>query len=171
MAVNPENLNQALFVAEHLRVWFSGNISGFCIWFDFADIGSGIKNSFHTFGGLAEWLGAPQRVVGVYEKAVDVNHQMEFSNVYTLFRFLIDDFGFIGSGFFIFILGFISRKLFLGIQNAKRSNAAALAGILCLLLFSFVSSIFAYNSILFSWILFTIFMFVTENIKKKPIAN
>lgn len=166
MKLNLADNNQLAMLTNYLKVWFSGNVSGLSAWFDFPDMKAADKTVSYTFAGLAEWLGAPPRIVGIYEMTLDANHKMEFSNIYTLFRFFIDDFGISGTCIVFFILGFISKKLFTGSLNGRSTDASILSGLLALLLFSFISSIFAYNSVLFAWILFVCLIYYNENILK-----
>jgi oligosaccharide repeat unit polymerase len=152
--------NQLGFLVEHLRMWFSGNLSSYSIWFDSQEKAD--QNFLYTFAGLSEWLGNHERALGIYDKQLDINHHMNFSNIYTLFRFLIDDFGLIGCCLVIFVLGYIAKKLFIGSMHGRLTDAAILSGILAMLLFSFITSLFAYNSILFAWIAFVFICFITE---------
>lgn len=142
------------FVFNYLKVWFAGNISSFCIWYD-QSMGI-IEPSWgkSTFAGMAEWMGLGERKLGIYDTAYDVSGKMEFSNVFTLFRFLIDDFGWITTFFFLNCAGFIAGKLYDHHLSGSRIATALLAGIMIELNFSFITSILAYNSVLIAFLLF-----------------
>ena len=158
MDVSLDRGNQLSFLAKHLRVWFSGNISGFCAWLNMS-YDNAYNSGFISLAGLSEWFGTLQRKLGIYDIAIDVDKKMEFSNIYTFFRYIIDDFGITGSLLFFLLLGFVSQRFFN--QSIKRnySSAALLSGVFSMLLFSFITSIFAYNSILFAWIGFVVWTY------------
>jgi len=159
MQVGNFGLHQAGMLVEHLRVWFSGNVSAFSIWFDTYTLRSLDVTGNNTLAGFFELLGISMRKPGIYEEAVDVSNMMEFSNIYSLFRFLIDDFGVVIACIIVFVTGGIARKLYLdGINKHNIISGALLSGIIATILWSFVASIFAYNSVLFAWISYVIIL-------------
>jgi len=164
MKLNIADAGQFTFITNYLKVWFSGNISGFCSWFDVDFNPNTSSHGFYSLAGLSEWFGVTERKVGIYETTIDVNHEMVFSNIYTFFRFVIDDFGLSGSFLFFLTLGFISSYFFRQSKRGSLASASLLSGVVALLLFSFISSIWAYNSILFGWICFTCWCFYTEKL-------
>lgn len=154
------------FVFEYLKVWFAGNISSFCIWYDQS---MGVVNPSmgkSTFAGMAEWLGLGQRKLGIYDTAYDVSGKMEFSNVFTLFRFLIDDFGWIPTFVILVFTGFIAGRLYTHHMEGNRMATALLAGIMIELNFSFITSILAYNSVLIAFLLFLSLRFVLTPVQR-----
>lgn len=120
-----------------------------------------------TFAGLNEWLGGEARDLGIYNKAIDLNGHMQFSNVYTLFRFLIDDFGLTGTVLIWFLLGIFCRAMYNRILNGDFIAAAVHSGIFAWMLFSFITSILAYNTVLFAWMIFVLITFASEKLAKK----
>lgn len=161
---SPESL---LSLLDHLKVWFSGNVSAFSYWYEQGDPDSPVFRGAHTFAGLNEWLGGKTRDAGIYSRAYDLDGHFHFSNIYTLFRFMIDDFGKAGTLLGWFGLGMICRFFYQKILNGDFISAAILSGILTWLLFSFVTSVFAYNTVLFSWMIFVVITFISE----KLVAN
>ena len=161
MDMNLTRGNQLAFLANYLRVWFSGNISGWCSWLTMSH-DTAYSKGFISLAGLSEWLGVLHRKVGIYDIAIDVNKKMEFSNIYTFFRYIIDDFGITGSLLFFLVLGFASHHFFNQSVKGNLPGAALLSGIFALLIFSFITSIFAYNSILFAWIGFVLWSYFNE---------
>jgi oligosaccharide repeat unit polymerase len=151
-----DHVNEASFdrIFSYLRVWFAGNISSFCMWYDQPDVSPLNAYGGFTFAGLSEAIGLGQRQAGIYNLGYDVSGKLEISNIYTLFRFVADDFGWIGSFVFFLTLGSISKLLYRSFLAGSYISLAILCGIYCLLLFSFITSILAYNSILFAWICF-----------------
>ncbi len=164
MKLNIADAGQFTFITNYLKVWFSGNISGFCSWFDVDFNPNTPSHEFYSLAGLSEWFGVAQRKAGIYDIAIDVNHEMVFSNIYTLFRFVIDDLGLSGSFLFFLFLGFASSYFFRQSKKGSLASASLLSGIIAMLLFSFITSIWAYNSILFGWIGFTCWCFYSEKL-------
>lgn len=62
--------------------------------------------------GISNILGILKREDGVYSEMTVVSIDGDVTNVYTVFRFFVEDFGTIGSIFFLFILGMIIRTIF-----------------------------------------------------------
>ena len=155
-------MGNVLWLMDYLKVWFAGNISAFSYWYDNFH-GQLLTFGQFTFGGIFEQLNLSRREVGIYTVSYDANDRMVFTNIYTLFRFLIDDFGYIGTSFFMLGLGFISKKLFLISRNNHIAPMAILGGILAFLLFSFISSVWAYNTVFFAWLMFVFICFLLEN--------
>jgi oligosaccharide repeat unit polymerase len=149
-------------LTDHLKVWFSGNVSAFSFWFEQDDKRNSIYHGAYTFAGLNEWLGGKTRDVGIYSKSFDLDGHFHFSNIYTLFRFLIDDFGIAGTFIFWFVLGIFSRMLYRKILNGDFIASAILSGIFTLILFSFVASVFAYNTVLFAWLIYVLISYISE---------
>ena len=151
-------------LVDHLKVWFSGNVSAFSYWFEQDDRSGGYFNGAYTFAGLNEWLGGKMRDVGIYSKSFDLDGHFHFSNIYTLFRFLIDDFGIAGTLVCWFLLGIFCRTLYSKILKGDFVACAILSGVFTFILFSFVASVFAYNTVLFAWLIFVLITFASEKL-------
>lgn len=122
-----------------------------------------------TFMGIANAIGLAERKFGLYRDFLSfgrLDKTMQ-SNVYTLFRLLIDDFGKIGALLFMFILGFASAKSIVFIKKRKIIflSQAFLVAIYCLIMWSFATSIWAYTSILCAYGL----AFIIFSILQKPL--
>jgi oligosaccharide repeat unit polymerase len=150
-------------IVEHLKVYFSGNVSAFSFWFEDHQA-EPLRYGALTLAGLNEWLGGSARDLGIYNKAIDVNGHMQFSNVYTLFRFLIDDFGIPGTILIWFGLGIFCRWVYVRILQGDFISTAIHAGLFAWLLFSFITSIFAYNTVLFAWMIFVLITYSSEKL-------
>lgn len=166
MGINVVDGKRLTFVFDYLKVWFAGNISSFCIWYDQS---MGIANPLmgkSTFAGMAEWMGLGERKLGIYDTAYDVSGKMEFSNVFTLFRFLIDDFGWMPTFVLLVLTGFIAGRLYVHHIEGNRMATALLAGIMIELNFSFITSIMAYNSVLIAFFLFLGLRFILTPVQR-----
>lgn len=139
------SLNVSLWT--HLKPSFFGHLSVFSTWFE-QTMGSGTVPSYgaYTFAGVFDTLGLHQRVSGLYPEQIMLG---KFgSNVYTVFRGLIQDLSLAGSLVGLFALGFASQYSFRAVLAGKRMFIPVLTGYYAFTLWGFVVSIFNYNSIL-----------------------
>jgi|GEM_PF-975362 len=164
MGISKISTDSIKIIADHLKVYFSGNLSAFSYWFTEAATGRHLAGGAYTFAGVNEMLGGDARELGIYGKAIDLDGHMNFSNIYTLFRFLMDDFGAAGTILFWFLLGIGCRLVYNKVLSGDFVMAAVLSGVFTWMLFSFVTSVFAYNSVLFAWLFFVLISFVSEKI-------
>lgn len=129
----------------------------------------GLKYGTMTFMGIANAIGLAERKIGLYRDFVYFGRldKTMRSNVYTLFRLLIDDFGMIGALVFMFILGFVSIKAVLFIKQRKWLfiSQTFLVAVYCLIMWSFATSIWAYTSIICAYGL----TFLIFSILQKPL--
>lgn len=136
-------------------VYACGHLPSFDAWFQ-GHVGHlkptwGVK----TFYGLSGPLGLAKRESGVFtdyvvlgkEGGKPVPHLMD-TNVYTIFRFLLEDFGLLGSAVFILLAGMLAGYSWL--QVKRRPGGAFFQVVLMAILFtiawSFVGSVWAYTS-------------------------
>jgi oligosaccharide repeat unit polymerase len=136
-------------------VYACGHLPAFDVWFQ-NNVGHlkptwGVK----TFYGISGPLGLAKREPGVFTDYVElvkqqgkpVPHLMD-TNVYTLFRFLLEDFGLLGSAVVILLAGMLGGYAWL--QVRKRPSGALFQVVLMAILFtiawSFVGSVWAYTS-------------------------
>ncbi|CAN5479998.1 N/A [soil metagenome] len=167
MGISKISIESFAVVMDHLKVYFSGNMSAFSYWFDERGANEQLYFGAYTFAGLNEWIGGDTRALGIYGKAIDLDGHMQFSNIYTLFRFLVDDFGITGTILIWFLLGICSRIIYNKLLSGDAVAGAALCGVFTWMLFSFVTSVFAYNSVLFSWLLYVLITFAAEKFTER----
>jgi oligosaccharide repeat unit polymerase len=162
MGISKLSIDNLETITEHLKVYFSGNLSAYSFWFSQPCTHEGLHFGAFTFAGLHEWIGGGSRDLGIYNKAIDLNGRMQFSNIYTLFRFLMDDFGIAGTMICWFALGILCRGIYEKILKHDLVASAVLAGMFTWILFSFITSVFAYNTVLFAWMIFVLITFAAE---------
>lgn len=154
-------------IITSLRVWFAGNLSGLSIWFDKVYSPQPLAWGTFTFGGLTELLGFNYRKSGVYETCFDVSGNFEYTNIYTLFRFLIDDFGFMGSLLFTLAAGFVCQVFLVKSLSGNLKTIILGSLVFSLFLYSFISSVLAYNSIVFAYIMYFFLILFFNHITTK----
>jgi len=142
-------------IISHVITWFVGYIPCFDIWIN------SIYNYELTFGqrtfvGVFDLLGITERVSGVYP-AVDIGND-RYSNIFTAYRGLIEDFSFVGLYIIIFITGLLLSFIPNYVTKSGNIFLAPITGFVVFFFFwSYVINPYSYNVILFSAILFWIY--------------
>lgn len=142
-------------IYDHLRPWFFGNATGFSVWFDQT---RGIVEPHlgqYTFSGLFDLFGLREREVGIFPEQVYVDGFREGStNIYSLFRVAITDWSMPGSMLFFFGLGALGKIAYTRVANGAMLFIPLLSVVFGLVLWSFITSILAYNSIIMAFCIF-----------------
>lgn len=118
----------------------------------------GLALGGYTLYGLSDSLGLMERVQGVYSDYFV--YGMTNANIYTAFRGLIVDFGYVGALVLHGLMGAVVAKVVLNLKYHRKSSTGSqwmLVVVYSFILFSFTVSIFSYLSLVFALILFAIF--------------
>lgn len=154
------NSEQMLSTYEHLRVWFFGNISGFSMWFDQGiPLEAPVWGSY-SLGGLFEMMGISVREPGLYDTYMNIGSREEISNIFTLFRLLIDDLGIFLVHLFFFAFGCIASWLYRTVRNGSWMFIPLLAAVYAFQFWSVIASIFTYNTNIMAFLVFGGMVFV-----------
>lgn len=156
------DLDTFYVVAQKFISYAFGHLPAFDAWFS--------KQSFfdseYTLGGkmffgITNYLGIMHREQGLYQDFTTIAIDGSETNVYSVFRLVIDDFGIFGSILFYFIFGFISQKIYKNVRlkNNYVFNTMILAGAYFFIFWSFVTSVFVYMTYIAMLVLF---MFVVK---------
>ena len=146
---------------EHSRVFFFGHLSVFTQWlnnYHFEQLYFGSR----TFAGPLSLVGLANRAAGVYEYFMPVGNG-HYSNIYTLFRGIVEDFSIPGSMLVGIIFGAIGNISF---QKCLRSHMQWIAPLSFFYAFTMYSpriSLFNYNSPILALILVSIIIFMVKN--------
>ena len=128
-----------------------------------------LKYGVMTFFGVFNAFGLAKRQTGIYRDFVYFGRldKTMRSNVYSIFRMLIDDFGIVGALVFLLLLGFASAKAIVFIKKRKMIFLcqAFLVAVYSYVMWGFVASIWAYTSIICAYGL----AFFIFSILQKPI--
>ena len=105
-----------------------------------------------TFLGISNILGLEERTQGVYTEFYQIGQNGYFgiSNIFTIFRSLVEDFGEAGTLFILFLMGIattISLKSLLS-HHMVYLNQVCISAAYAYLMWSFATSFFAYTSYL-----------------------
>uniref|UniRef100_A0A7C3MLS4 Oligosaccharide repeat unit polymerase n=1 Tax=Dictyoglomus thermophilum TaxID=14 RepID=A0A7C3MLS4_DICTH len=137
-------------IYQNSKVAIWGSLSAFSIWFENANLFSFAGGSY-TFAGIFDILGIESREQGLYSEPIYFSSG-KFTNIYTIFRALIDDYSIIGMFVFWFIVGMLSTYAYVKTCKGKIIWSIVLSAFYSMTFFSNLYSIFIFNSILFSWI-------------------
>ena len=122
-----------------------------------------------TFYGICKHIGITDKNLRLYQDYIYFGRldKTMRSNVYTLFRMLIEDFGKIGALVFLFLLGFISTKtiIFIHLRKFLFLAQTLLCSIYCEILWSFATSFWAFTSLMGA----SVFSFFIFSIIQKPL--
>jgi oligosaccharide repeat unit polymerase len=137
-----------------IDIW--GYLSAFTIWFEDFDTYPTTLGAY-TFAGLFDLIGLTRREQGLY---IDpVYFESGGTNIYTMFRGVIQDFTIPGALIIFFILGFISSWVYRKCCNGHPEFILPLSLFYSTSIYSFIVSPFVYNSYIFSWLIVSILWF------------
>lgn len=132
-----------------------GHIPAFDLWFTQNTGNIANTGELKTFYGITNFLGLAERKQGVFNEFVlfgknnfrEIPAEME-TNIYTMFRFILEDFGFLGSILMIFISGIVSGYSWLHVKRQKHNLffQVVLLAMLFFIFMSFATSVWVYTS-------------------------
>lgn len=138
-------------VTGKFNSYFFGHLPAFDWWFN----EHALDDRALTFGGklfygITNSLGLMERQSGIFTELVKISKGGDYTNVFTIFRFLIEDFGVIFTPLFLIICGVIIRNIYT--EYLKGVNMPFYTSIMFMVYFfiswSFVASVFAYGTYL-----------------------
>ena len=126
-----------------------GHLPAFDMWFNKMDP----ESIDYTFGGklfygITNYLGILERKQGVFSEMYVISKGGDSTNVFTVFRLIIEDFGFFFTIPFMFIMGVITHKIYHYFLKKKNIalGVALMSAIYFFISWSFVTSVFAYTT-------------------------
>lgn len=167
-----DNPGQVLEAVTRLRIGLFSYAGVFSSWFEspYRSTG-GLHLGAYTFAGAFSALGLQERTAGLYTDSAYIGTDQIPSNIYTIFRGLIEDFGWVGSMGFLLAIGFIAGIAFARLRKGNVRYLPILAGFYACSLWSFVVDIFIYNTILVAWLLFTTYVLLWHRkIQAEPLV-
>jgi oligosaccharide repeat unit polymerase len=167
-----DNPGQVREVLTGFRLGFLSYAGDFSSWFGTAGPSSdGLHFGAYTFAGLFSFVGLQERVPGLYSNSVYVGNSEIRSNIYTIFRGLIEDFGLIGSLGFLVGVGLIAGLAFARLRKGNARYIPILAAFYACSFWSFVVDLFIYNTMLIAWLLFAGYVVLSQRQRvAKPIT-
>ena len=150
-----------------------GYVPCFDIWFDSSNV-SEYTYGAKSFFGVSNALGILERLDGIYQEWIPFGKDgfKGESNVYTVFRVLVEDFGPAPSCLIMLLLGGLSSIVMQNL-NAKKNiylNQILMAAIYSYIMWSFVTSFFAYTSYLVMFFVVYILLNIVQEKENNPIS-
>jgi oligosaccharide repeat unit polymerase len=160
------NATQVYEVVGRLRLFFLGYLGAFSSWFRDVGLASDrLSWGAYSFAGEFDWLGIHQRSQGIYSDMVYLGPQGIPSNVYTIFRGLIEDYGSVGALIAIAILGFVGGFAYSRLQEGRQGFIPLLCAFYSITFCSFTVNLFTYDTLLLAWLLFTFYVVVARRMR------
>ena len=111
-----------------------------------------------TFGGIFEAMGIRRRVLGIYEDVIDIGLE-EFAtdtNIYTVFRGLIEDFTLPGTLAMLFLIGLVAGCGYRMAVKRAVVGIPLLVSFYWFALWSPIAAVTTYNTLIVSYLIFTV---------------
>ncbi|MBI4421980.1 MAG: oligosaccharide repeat unit polymerase [Gemmatimonadetes bacterium] len=138
-------------LAEIAVAAFFGSVSAFTTWVPVADLSSPALGAY-TFAGPYDLLGLAPRIQGLYQGVVYF-HSGSSSNIYTVFRGLMQDFGLVGAWGACLAVGALSSMAYRRCAAGRIQWAVALSAFYGAAMFSHLYSVFINNSVTMGWVI------------------
>jgi oligosaccharide repeat unit polymerase len=148
---------------QRINEYMFGSPAAFADWYAHADI-SGAEWGARTFSGEFELLGLKNRTVGAYSDNTNVLGT-EVTNVYTIFRGLIEDFTATGATLVAACIGGLAGWVYCAAPRNVRRAIFWLSAFYAALLFSPLVSMFSFNGATLAWV---VGWFVLIKTKPRP---
>lgn len=166
------DLSTFYVVTDKFVAYAFGHLPAFDLWFDQQSwIPKTLTYGAKMFLGITNFLGILKREQGLYTDFSTISTGGSATNVYTIFRVFIDDFGIILCPVVFFFLGLLMQRVYrrlLQLDN-YRINSTICVSFLFMTFWSFVTSVFVYTSYICMFVVFYLILcFCT---KKVDIGN
>jgi oligosaccharide repeat unit polymerase len=129
-----------------------GHISAFSTWMRDYHY-TGLSFGSNTFSGPLDLIGIQEREIGYYKRDVFLSSSL-YTNIYTVFRGLLQDFSIPGTLVVAFGLGMAARISFDRCLHGKFIWLIPLSLFYAFTMYSPIISIFNYTSVVMAWCIF-----------------
>lgn len=174
MLLRTDEINsESIKIIEYRFINYSlGHMVAFDEWFTY-NWNTYYPFELKTFYGISNAIGLGQRVQGVFEEFInysnDIFPEEMISNVFTTFRFWIEDFGIFGSYLYTSLYGLFSGLIY-GLIKKNFSSTLVItmyAAFFFMIILSFATSVWAYTSFIMVFFVFYFIMRITFSNKIK----
>lgn len=151
------------FDNNKLYIYFLGHVSASTNWINENIYTNNLQYNYigkFTFLGPYNLLGIFKRESGVFTGFIKIGKGME-TNVYSIWRNLLEDFGIFGLSLVMMISGYIFSKIYRDINESVAYQVLYMMFISTVILSS-ITSIFVYNSIILAFIYLYIYLRIIE---------
>lgn len=162
------DLSTFYVVTDKFVAYAFGHLPAFDLWFDKQPwISDTLTYGAKMFLGISNFLGILKREQGLYTDFVTISTGGAVTNVYTIFRVFIDDFGIILCPMVFLCLGLLVQRVYrrLLLLTNFRLNSTLCVSFLFMTFWSFVTSVFVYTSYICMFVVFYLILcFCTKKV-------
>lgn len=138
------------FTKGSFNVYTFGGVSGFSTYLDQVHKSTNdLTYGRYTFSSLYNLLGIAKSETGIYEQYLNVS-PTHTANIYSIFRPLLEDFGYLGMLIWALILGMIANFSFRYSLRGSLIGISICVSLYIYLMFSFIAPLTQFNSYLLS---------------------
>ncbi len=147
------SLDYLVLSVERQKIWFLGYYSGLSRWLEsLAHHQTATGGGMYSFAGLYDALGIRARVAGIFQDFLPIN-RYEATNVFTMYRGLLQDVG-LGLALALqFLAGFVCAVSYSGATRGSLLMVGVLAVFYTVCLWSHVTHLLNYNTIILAYII------------------
>jgi len=144
------NSERVEFTKNTFNVYTFGGVSGFSTYLDEVHKSTNdLTYGRYTFSSLYNLLGIAKAETGIYDQYLNVS-PTQTANIYSIFRPLLEDFGYLGMLIWALILGMIANFSFRYSLRGSLIGISMCVSIYIYLMFSFIAPLTQFNSFLLS---------------------
>ena len=152
------NLDGMLLLLSRLRIWFFGHLAGFSAWLEQEGlVQDSLSLGEFTFAGIFDILGISNRNSGIFQDFVYISDDYN-TNIFTVFRGLIEDYSVVGTLVLLFTLGVLGGLVFQYLRRGELLYLPILSAFYSITLLSHITSLLNYNTLLLAWFLFAVYL-------------
>jgi oligosaccharide repeat unit polymerase len=148
------------FQESKIFAYMFGTPAAFAEWWNVNSGISGAQWGARTFAGEFDLLRIRTRTIGAYTGMTNVVMGAEETNVYTIFRGLIEDFTPFGALLISACIGGLASWAFVTSSRSARGALFWLSAFYATFLFSPMFSLFSFNGVLLAWLVAGIVIFI-----------
>lgn len=152
-------------VSQKYVAYSMGHLPAFDNWYDsYNEISFPHTYGAKTFYGVSNYLGILKRKQGLFSEFTIINKEGGGTNVYSIFRLLVEDFGTVGCCVFMLLVGFFMQYVYklLCAGVFPYLSVVLLSMIYFTIFWSFATSIFVYTSYIVMFVLFYFLVRITS---------
>lgn len=156
------NSERAEFTKNSFNVYTFGGVSGFSNYLDVVHkTTNDLTYGRYTFSSLYGLLGIAKTETGIYEQYLNVS-PTQTANIYSIFRPLLEDFGFLGMLIWALLLGMIANFFFRYSLRGSLIGISVCISLYIYLMFSFIAPLTQFNSFILSCFLSPFIIYISK---------
>lgn len=132
-----------------------GHLTGFSVWFDdYRPFYSELALGKYSVAGIFDALGISKRELGLFQNYI-LLHSGFLTNIFTVFRPLIEDFGIIGCISILILMGFSVTSAYSQVYLGRLLYVPVLSAFYSFVLMSFNTSVWIWNTVIVAFVFYS----------------